>query len=147
MIHSVCQTSTKCFDALSVIKQRCSYRGGGGPSLNFLDKLTLFKPGGQIMPLTLLPAPPEIKKLSTPLPLHSKKEKLEPIFVLVHVVSLARRLQPFLYLILSLSSSKLTVGVLKAFCSIWPISSFLFPFFPLLPFFLQNATKEEIKQL
>jgi hypothetical protein len=33
------------------------------------DQLTLFKPGEQIMPNTLLPAPPpsEFKKLSTPL--------------------------------------------------------------------------------
>ena len=35
---------------------------------NLADRLTLFKPGGQIMPLTLCTAsPPKFKKLSTPL--------------------------------------------------------------------------------
>ena len=33
-------------------------RGGGEPPRNLADQWTLFKPGGQIMPLTLLPAPP-----------------------------------------------------------------------------------------
>ena len=39
-------------------------RGGPGwpePTQNLADQLTLFKPGGQIMPLTLLPAPPDSK--------------------------------------------------------------------------------------
>ena len=31
--------------------------GGGGESQFLTDKLTLFQPGGQIMPTTLLPAP------------------------------------------------------------------------------------------
>ena len=39
---------------------------GPEPLRNLADQLTLFKPGGQIMPLTLLPAP-RFKKLSTPL--------------------------------------------------------------------------------
>ena len=34
----------------------------GGAPRNLADQLTLFKPGGQIMPLTLLPAPPRIQK-------------------------------------------------------------------------------------
>ena len=41
--------------------QRCSLRGGLRglePPRNLADKLTLFKPGGQIMPLTLLPTLP-----------------------------------------------------------------------------------------
>ena len=45
--------------------------GGSGllcaPPHILANQLTLFKPGGQIMPLTLLPAPPDSKKLSTPL--------------------------------------------------------------------------------
>ena len=41
---------------------------GVHPSQILADQLTLFKPGGQIVPLTLLPAPPPgFKKLSTPL--------------------------------------------------------------------------------
>ena len=45
-----------------------SCRGVGPPSRNLPDQLTLFKPGGQIMPLTLMPGPPpRFKKLSTPL--------------------------------------------------------------------------------
>ena len=44
-------------------------RGGGrGGPQNLANQQTIFKPGGQIMPLTLLPAPPlGFKKLSTPL--------------------------------------------------------------------------------
>ena len=49
-------------------------RGGAGgkgrgsePPWNLADQLTLFKPWGQIMPLTQLYAPPGFKKLSTPL--------------------------------------------------------------------------------
>ena len=43
--------------------------GGLPPSPKILaDQLTLFKPGGQIMPITLLPAPPPgFRKLPTPL--------------------------------------------------------------------------------
>ena len=36
-------------------------RGGPEPPWNLADQLTLFKPGGQIMPLTLLRAPPDSK--------------------------------------------------------------------------------------
>ena len=35
--------------------------GGPEPLRNLTNQLTLFKPGGQIMPLTLLPAPPDSK--------------------------------------------------------------------------------------
>jgi hypothetical protein len=34
---------------------------GGEPSQNLADQMTLFKPGGQIMPLTILPALPDSK--------------------------------------------------------------------------------------
>ena len=33
--------------------------GGPEPPRNLADQLTLFKPVGQIVPLTLLPAPPD----------------------------------------------------------------------------------------
>ena len=61
------QKRCKCY---SVYKGKLScaevYLEGGGagralPPRNLTDQLTLFKPEGQIMPLTLLPNPPDSK--------------------------------------------------------------------------------------
>ena len=51
------------FSAKSILVYTFTMARGQGaePSQNLADQLTLFKPGGQIMPLTLLPAPPDSK--------------------------------------------------------------------------------------
>ena len=50
------------FSAKSILVYTFTMARGQGaePSQNLADQLTLFKPGGQIMPLTLLPTPPDL---------------------------------------------------------------------------------------
>ena len=60
--------------------------GGSGepepPPRNLADQLTLFKPGGQIMPLKLLPAPRIQKAIYTPVGLYC----LHSILITIHTV-------------------------------------------------------------